>query len=37
MDKIIVIGGKGSAVVVAEQIYSTQVANRSVEFLRVCV
>lgn len=33
MDKIIMIGGKGSAVVVAEQIYDTQVKANSVEFL----
>lgn len=33
MDKIIVIGGKGSAVVVAEQIYDTQVKTNNVEFL----
>lgn len=33
MDKIIILGGKGSAVVVAEQIYSTQMAAGNVEFL----
>lgn len=33
MDKIIMIGGKGSAVVVAEQIYDTQVKTGNVEFL----
>lgn len=33
MDKIIIIGGKGSAVVIAEQIYSTQLATNKVEFL----
>ena len=33
MDKIIIIGGKGSAVVIAEQIYSTQVATGNVELL----
>lgn len=32
-DKIIIIGGKGSAVVIAEQIYSTQMATNDVEFL----
>lgn len=32
-DKIIIIGGKGSAVVVAEQIYHAQSFNKSVEFL----
>lgn len=32
-DKIIIIGGKGSAVVVAEQIYHAQNLNQSVEFL----
>lgn len=33
MDKIIVIGGKGGAVVVAEQIYDAQIKYNSVEFL----
>ena len=33
MDKIVIIGGKGSAVVVAEQIYDTQIKTKSVEFL----
>ncbi len=33
MEKIIVIGGKGSAVVIAEQIYSTQIATGAVEFI----
>lgn len=33
MDKIIIIGGKGSAVVVAEQIYDSQVKTGNVEFL----
>ena len=33
MDKIIIIGGKGSAVVVAEQIYDTQMKMKNVEFL----
>lgn len=33
MEKIIMIGGKGSAVVVAEQIYDTQIKNGTVEFL----
>ena len=33
MDKIIMIGGKGSAVVIAEQIYDTQVKAGNVEFL----
>lgn len=33
MDKIIIIGGKGSAVVVAEQVYSSQIAIGNVEFL----
>lgn len=33
MDKIVVIGGKGSAVVIAEQIYDTQVKTGTVEFL----
>lgn len=33
MDKIIIIGGKGSAVVIAEQIYDTQVKTGTVEFL----
>ena len=32
-DKIIVIGGKGSAVVIAEQIYSTQTTTGEAEFL----
>lgn len=31
--KIIVIGGKGSAVVIAEQIYNTQMVTNNVEFL----
>ena len=33
MDKIIIIGGKGSAVAIAEQIYDTQSKIGSVEFL----
>lgn len=33
MDKIIVIGGKGSAVVIAEQIWDTQEKTGNVEFL----
>lgn len=33
MDKIIVIGGKGSAVVIAEQIYDAQQKTKQVEFL----
>ncbi len=33
MEKIIIIGGKGSAVVIAEQIYSTQMVTGNVEFL----
>ncbi len=33
MDKIIIIGGKGSAVVIAEQIYNTQETTKEVEFL----
>ncbi len=33
MDKIVILGGKGSAVVVAEQIYDTQVKTGNVEFL----
>lgn len=33
MDKIIVIGGKGSAVVIAEQIYDTQIKTGQVELL----
>lgn len=33
MDKIIIIGGKGSAVVIAEQIYDTQKKMGTVEFL----
>ncbi|MCK9217051.1 MAG: acetyltransferase [Firmicutes bacterium] len=33
MDKVIIIGGKGSAIVVAEQIYDTQVKRGDVEFL----
>lgn len=33
MDKIIIIGGKGSAVVIAEQIYDNQVKIGDVEFL----
>ena len=33
MDKIIVIGGKGSAVVIGEQIYDMQVKTGKVEFL----
>lgn len=33
MDKIIVIGGKGTAVVIAEQIYDTQRKRNNVEFL----
>lgn len=32
-DKIIIIGGKGSAVVIAEQIYDTQIKTGQVEFL----
>lgn len=33
MDKIIVIGGKGSAVVIGEQIYDTQMKTGAVEFM----
>lgn len=33
MDKIIIIGGKGSAVVIAEQIYDTQKKRGTVEFM----
>lgn len=33
MEKVIIIGGKGSAVVVAEQIYDMQIKNGNVEFL----
>lgn len=33
MDKIIIIGGKGSAVVIAEQIYNTQMVTNKVELL----
>lgn len=33
MDKVIVIGGKGSAIVVAEQIFNTQTKYGNVEFL----
>jgi sugar O-acyltransferase (sialic acid O-acetyltransferase NeuD family) len=33
MDKVIVIGGKGSAVVIGEQIYDMQIKNGNVEFL----
>ena len=33
MDKIIIIGGKGSAVVIAEQIYDSQIKEGNVEFL----
>lgn len=33
MDKIVIIGGKGSAVVVAEQIYDTQIKTGNVKFL----
>jgi len=33
MDKVIIIGGKGSAIVVAEQLYDTQVKIGNVEFL----
>ncbi len=33
MDKAIIIGGKGSAVVVAEQIYDAQLKYKNVEFL----
>lgn len=33
MDKIIIIGGKGSAMVLAEQIYDTQIKMKNVEFL----
>lgn len=33
MEKIIIIGGKGSAVVIAEQIYDTQMKMKNVEFL----
>lgn len=33
MDKIIILGGKGSAVVIGEQIYDTQIKEKSVEFL----
>jgi len=33
MDKVIIIGGKGSALVVAEQIYDTQIKIGNVEFL----
>ena len=33
MDKIIIIGGKGSAVTIAEQIYDSQMKSNNVEFL----
>lgn len=33
MDKVIIIGGKGSAVVIAEQLYDMQVKTGEVEFL----
>ncbi|MCZ2258627.1 hypothetical protein [Sporosarcina sp. G11-34] len=33
MDKVIIIGGRGSAVVIGEQIYDTQIKNGGVEFL----
>jgi len=33
MDKVVIIGGKGSALVVAEQIYDAQLKSNSVEFL----
>ena len=33
MEKIIIIGGKGSAVVIAEQIYSTSLENENIQFL----
>lgn len=33
MEKIIIIGGKGSAVTIAEQIYDTQIKTHNVEFL----
>ena len=33
MDKIIIIGGKGSAVAIAEQIYDTQMKTHEIEFL----
>lgn len=33
MDKVIIIGGKGSAVVIAEQLYDMQVKTGKVEFL----
>ncbi len=33
MDKVVIIGGKGSAVVIAEQIYDTQMKIGNVEFL----
>lgn len=33
MEKIIIIGGKGSAVTIAEQIYDTQIKEKNVEFL----
>ena len=33
MDRIIVIGGKGTAVVIAEQIWDTQISKGTVEFL----
>lgn len=33
MDKVIVIGGKGSAIVIAEQLYDMQIKTEKVEFL----
>ncbi len=33
MDKVVIIGGKGSAVVIAEQLYDMEIKNGSVEFL----
>lgn len=33
MDKIIILGGKGSAVAIAEQIYDTQIKTGNIEFL----
>lgn len=33
MDKVVIIGGKGSALVIAEQLYDMQIKTRQVEFL----
>ena len=33
MDKVVIIGGKGSAVVIAEQLYDMQIKTGNAEFI----